>query len=193
MVKEKVLRVITENGKQYEIVQIPCDRCGGAGEADKWKMTGHNCFKCRGSGIHPKSPVRRKLYTPEQQAKRQAAATRRAEKKAAERAAEYERIAALPKEYINEDLPEYQGGVVVCIEKNTYKIKDALKADGFKWMGAYWVKAAQTALQYKMFAMPYEEIPKYEYNEFGKPNTIRRRIDWDGLSQKARIEQLKQN
>lgn len=187
MFQEKVLQTITENGKQYEIVQIPCDRCGGAGGADKWKMTGHYCFKCGGSGIHPKSPLRRRLYTPEQEAKRQTAAARRAAKKTAE----YEKLAALPKEYIDEDLPEYQSGVVICIEKNTYKIKDALKADGFNWTGAYWAKAAPTTLSHKMLHIPYEDTPKNEYGEFGRPNIVRRRIDWAELNQIARIEQLK--
>ena len=27
-----------------------CSRCGGAGRADKWAMTGHTCYQCGGSG-----------------------------------------------------------------------------------------------------------------------------------------------
>ncbi|MEN9316066.1 MAG: Caulobacter phage CcrBL9 [Pseudomonadota bacterium] len=72
-------------------VRQACNRCGGAGGSDAWAHTGYTCYDCGGSG---KGPVREeKAYTPEQfaklEARRAKIAARRAEKLAAERAAEF--------------------------------------------------------------------------------------------------------
>lgn len=70
---------LDDNGKPFIEVQGRCNRCGGAGGADKWKPTGWTCFDCQGSGKG--RLIVSKLYTAAQlakldasQAKRQAAA-----------------------------------------------------------------------------------------------------------------------
>lgn len=57
---------VDRNGTKYWEGMVPCDRCGGAGGADKWGYTGWTCYKCGGSGqMHDKW----KEYTPEYEAK----------------------------------------------------------------------------------------------------------------------------
>lgn len=67
---------IDKNGTKYFVGVEACDRCGGAGEADKWYFTGKTCYKCGGTGTQPASW---KEYTPEYEAKLEA---RRAKRRA---------------------------------------------------------------------------------------------------------------
>ena len=62
----RLIRVDKNGTKIYE--DWRCARCGGAGGADKWALTGWTCFECGGSGLRNK-PVIYKEYTPEHQAK----------------------------------------------------------------------------------------------------------------------------
>lgn len=57
---------IDKNGTKYFVGIEACDRCGGAGEADKWYFTGKTCYKCGGTGTQP---AKWKEYTPEYEAK----------------------------------------------------------------------------------------------------------------------------
>ena len=57
---------VDRNGTKYYSGLIKCDRCGGAGGADKWKPTGWTCYKCGGSGSQLGTW---KEYTPEYMAK----------------------------------------------------------------------------------------------------------------------------
>lgn len=61
----KVIRV-DKNGTKYFVGIEACDRCGGAGQADKWYFTGKICYKCGGSGTQS---AKWKEYTPEYEAK----------------------------------------------------------------------------------------------------------------------------
>ena len=71
-----------------------CTRCGGAGGRREWNHSGYVCFECGGNGI---GKVKlEKLYTPEQNAKLDAAAIKRAEASTAKaNAKEAARVAAL--------------------------------------------------------------------------------------------------
>ena len=60
---------VDRNGTKYYVGMIPCERCGGAGGADKWEFTGWKCYKCGGSGQQQGSW---KVYTPEYEAKLEA-------------------------------------------------------------------------------------------------------------------------
>ena len=68
-----------------------CTRCGGAGGADMWSMTGWECFNCGGTGKGNRPHIV-KEYTPEYwaklEARREAAAAKYAEEHAEEIAAE---------------------------------------------------------------------------------------------------------
>jgi hypothetical protein len=59
---EKKLIKVDRNGTKYFLIDKPCDRCGGAGGADKWKPTGWTCYKCGGTG---KQEGSWNEYTPE--------------------------------------------------------------------------------------------------------------------------------
>lgn len=72
-------------GKPVLIRRRNCTRCGGAGGAEAWRHTGWTCYRCGGNGTDPTNEVI-KLYTPEQNAKLDAIAEKKAAKKAAERA-----------------------------------------------------------------------------------------------------------
>jgi hypothetical protein len=78
-----------KNGKPLHICSRKCVRCGGAGGSDAWGPAGSNtgwkCYRCGGSGIDPVNETH-KLYTPEQNARLDAAAEKRTAKKAAARA-----------------------------------------------------------------------------------------------------------
>lgn len=74
-----------EKGKPLHICDRVCWRCGGLGGSEKWRHTGWTCYRCGGSGKDP-TRDRIKLYTPEQNAKLDAAAEKRAAKKAAAKA-----------------------------------------------------------------------------------------------------------
>lgn len=82
---------IDRNGTKYYEGQVPCDRCGGAGGADKWDFTGWTCYKCGGSG---KMFGKYKEYTPEYAAKLEARRKARREKYEQEHAEEIARAEA---------------------------------------------------------------------------------------------------
>lgn len=69
-----------------------CNRCGGAGGADKWQHTGWRCFDCGGSGKGATQKL--KLYTAEKIAALNAAADKRNAIKAEKIAAKQEQIEA---------------------------------------------------------------------------------------------------
>lgn len=75
----------TVKGRPVLIRRRKCTRCGGVGGADAWKHTGWTCYRCGGNCWDPVNEVI-KLYTPEQNAKLDATAAKKAAKKAAERA-----------------------------------------------------------------------------------------------------------
>ncbi len=124
----KLIR-IDKNGTKYFEGWVSCDRCGGAGEAEQWKYTGWNCYKCGGTGkIHGKW----KEYTPEYEAKLEARRKARAEKwerehaeeiakaeaerKAKEEAERIEREKAEAEEKARKSISQYVGNVGDKIE-----------------------------------------------------------------------------
>lgn len=69
-----------EKGQPIHVGDRKCWRCGGLGGSEKWRATGWTCFRCDGKGIDPTREHTR-LYTPEQNAKLDAAQAKRDEKK----------------------------------------------------------------------------------------------------------------
>lgn len=126
-----------------------CPRCGGLGQADKWRYTGLVCFECGGTGKRRVAKVV-KEYTPEYWAKLEARRIARQEKYEAEHAeeiaaakAEQERREAEWKKRENARTCENHGcglgGVGYVLQGNTYPIKDEIKANGGKWIFGVWV------------------------------------------------------
>lgn len=76
---------VDRNGTKYYEGDVPCERCGGAGRADKWQFTGFTCYKCGGSG---KQFGKWKEYTPEYEAKLEERRRKRREKWEADHAEE---------------------------------------------------------------------------------------------------------
>lgn len=68
---------VDKNGTKYYKGLVPCQRCGGAGGADKWSYTGWTCYQCGGTG---KQEGTWKEYTPEYEAKLEDRRRKRAEK-----------------------------------------------------------------------------------------------------------------
>lgn len=96
----KYLVKVCKNGTKVFEEEVKCDRCGGQGYAEAWRLTGLTCFKCNGTG----KMIQRTLeYTPEHAAELEAKRQARADKKAAEWEAQVaERQAKLLAEEIDE-------------------------------------------------------------------------------------------
>lgn len=103
-----------------------CQRCGGQGGSRHWFVDGGVCYECGGSGI---SKVRiSKKYTPEYQAKLDARAKAKQDKKDDLRRQEAE---AVNKAFLQK---HFDGkSEIFIIKGNTYDIKDTLKAEGCKF------------------------------------------------------------
>ena len=82
----KKLIKVDRNGTKYFAVDSPCQRCGGAGGADKWAYTGWKCYECGGSGQGRTEII--KEYTPEYEAKLEERRAKRRAKWEAEHAEE---------------------------------------------------------------------------------------------------------
>lgn len=121
---------VDKNGTQY-FFDGTCRRCGGAGGGNQWAYTGYTCYRCGGTGVDPQGTIN-KVYTPEYQAKLNAAAKARAEKKQAEADAKFEteKPKFMEKAGFGLDNGEYATFRAVG---NTYEIKDQLKELGFKF------------------------------------------------------------
>ncbi|PGT89832.1 hypothetical protein [Bacillus thuringiensis] len=120
---------IDRNGTKHQEVETACDRCGGAGQSRAWVYTGCTCYKCGG---HGRRTVKRKIYTPEHEAKLKKQRDKREEKKQKERMEK--RIAEIP--VINEKkLQEwgFQNLHIYAVQGNTYKIRESLRRDGAKY------------------------------------------------------------
>lgn len=105
-----------------------CPRCGGAGGADKWDLTGWTCYECGGSGRSHK-PQLVKKYTPEYEAKLEEQRSKRAEKARAKRLDEFRehKVELVQAKGFNAD------GKAYLAIGNTYEIKDELREAGAKW------------------------------------------------------------
>ena len=57
--QERIYRKKRSKERQEELKEYKadnrCDRCGGAGQADKWAYTGKVCYKCGGTGKYYKA------------------------------------------------------------------------------------------------------------------------------------------
>jgi hypothetical protein len=82
-----------KEGTTQIALEATCNRCGGAGGADKWKPTGWTCFDCGGSGKSPRLRIV-KLYTREQIEKLDARKAKADAKRAAARLAKAEALEA---------------------------------------------------------------------------------------------------
>lgn len=115
-----------KNGTKY-YADYTCDRCGGAGGWRGWP--GWTCYKCGGTGRQDKPSIR-KEYTDEYAAKLEARRQKKHEKLVAERKAELH-------ENFAEHLAEFgfnaDGKLYAVVQKDTYSIKDELKAKGARW------------------------------------------------------------
>ena len=69
------------NAGYYESVG-PCSRCGGAGGADAWKVTGWTCYRCGNTDPMHHEVYRVKVYTPERNAQLDQARDKRDAKRA---------------------------------------------------------------------------------------------------------------
>lgn len=80
---------IDRNGSKHYEGYVTCDRCGGQGTSEAWKMTGWTCYKCGGSGKVFAKWIER---TPEYQAKLDAKRKAKMEAQMAEAKAQQEEM-----------------------------------------------------------------------------------------------------
>lgn len=147
-----------------------CPRCGGAGGSDKWAYTGWTCYDCGGSG-RARKPEVIKVYTPEYRAKLDERARKRAEKKQAERVAEFNanRLGIAQKYGFN---PE---GKIYVVIGNTYEIREELKDAGAKYRGGINWYFLEEQDKYPTVELTYEECLNI-YPEYGT-------MSWKDLSE----------
>lgn len=132
------------NGTKY-FYDWTCPRCGGAGQADKWIMTGRVCYACGGTGKREKARIV-KEYTEEHAAKLEAKRLAKARKQI-EEAKRYAEEHADEIEAENRRIREQRyaengcgkDGIGYVLEGNTYPIKEQIKANGGKWIYGVWV------------------------------------------------------
>lgn len=153
----KLIRVDRNNTKYWQIFNAPCDRCGGMGGADAWKPTGWTCYRCGGSGVEP-DDVFTKEFTPEHQAKLDAAREKRGEKK-------HKEITESRKQELANNYPENK---IFIILGNTYEIKDQIKRDGGKYNPVHGWFFGKPVDGYDL--QPVELNDAFEFDADGLPN-----------------------
>ncbi|WJE41198.1 hypothetical protein QRD86_00145 (plasmid) [Bacillus halotolerans] len=116
---------VDRNGTKHQEVETDCDRCGGAGQSDKWYLTGKVCFKCGGDG---RMLTKRKEYTPEHEEKLRKQREKRAEKK---------RLAAIAQAEEENQVKltnwGYNQPTIHLVLGDTFSIKDELKSAGARF------------------------------------------------------------
>lgn len=194
-----VLIRVDRNGTKYFEGDVPCERCGGAGGADKWAFTGWTCYNCGGSG---KQHGHWKEYTPEYEAKlaqrRQARrekweaehaaeiAQREAERKAKAEAAAKAEAERLAKEAAEKAISQYRGNdgdkideAVTYLKTATYEIP-SYRGFGTDIMHAHTFKdAAGNKLVWKTGTDNF----RYRFNDQTQ--------DWDEIVKAGDMVQLK--
>lgn len=112
------------NGTKY-YYDYTCPRCGGAGGANQWELTGWTCYACGGTGMR-KEPKIVKEYTPEYEKVLRENRARRYQKRT---------------EKLQEELPQRQAefladhnftpdGYTYLFLGNTYADKDKIRLTG---------------------------------------------------------------
>ncbi len=114
-----LIRVDRNNTKYWLVNNRNCERCGGMGGSHAWDYSGFTCYRCGGTGIDP-DPLQEKEYTPEYQAKLDAARKKRWEKK-------HQEIIESRKKELETRFTE---GKIFIVLGNTYNRKDQIKLDG---------------------------------------------------------------
>ena len=119
-----------------------CPRCGGAGESDKWHMTGKTCYACGGTGKRVK-PIIVKEYTPEYEAKLEAKRLAKVENEKhsenEEQKTETDNARQMILEQRYAELGCGKNGIGYVLQGKTFKVKDEIKKNGGKWIYDCWV------------------------------------------------------
>ena len=121
---KKIGDVFEENGRKYIRVFETCPKCGGTG----FYLHFGTCFTCDGAGGRRKTV---RAYTPEERAKLDAAAQKRAEAK------EQNRIAEAPavkeREYKKFGFNFEENVTYAVVGEDSYSYKDEIKSQGYKY------------------------------------------------------------
>lgn len=120
-----------------------CPRCGGAGQADKWRFTGCTCYECGGSGKRNRPKII-KEYTAEYAAKLAAKQAAKAAKEAEamndpKRQEELREANRRALEFRYAENGCGKDGIGYVLNGNTYKIKDEIRKNGGRWVYGVWV------------------------------------------------------
>lgn len=117
-----------DKGQPFVQIEQKCSRCGGAGGADKWKFTGWTCYRCGGKCVDP-TPLNKRLYTAEQNAKLNAAQAKRDATKAAKRA-EAARVEQLRRDAERSEIISAHQSILARIKPHLPEVVDEDERDG---------------------------------------------------------------
>jgi hypothetical protein len=142
MKSTKTLIKTDRNGTKYWNVTDVCPRCGGIGDYIQGINYGV-CFLCGGSGT--KNYIF-KEYTPEHEAKLEAARQKREAariaKQEAWKAEHAEEIEAARQRIIIERYAQYgcgKDGIGYVLTGKTYPVKEEIKKNGGRWVWGTWI------------------------------------------------------
>lgn len=152
--------VFEENGKNYVKVYEQCPKCGGTGIY----LHFGTCFTCSGAGGRTKVV---RAYTPDERAKLDAAAERRAERKEQDKIANAESVKE--KEYEKYGFNLKENVTYVVAGENSYSYKDEIKNQGYKYDNVFgWHGSKPIELPENLILIKVDLNELAEINLYGK-------------------------
>lgn len=157
---KKIGDVFEENGRKYIEVYEQCPKCGGTGVY----LHFGTCFTCGGAGGRRKTV---RAYTPEERAKLDAAAQKRAETKEQNRIAEAPEVKE--KEYEKYGFNLKENVTYVVAGKDSYSYKDEIKSQGYKYDNVFgWHGSEPIELPESLILIKVDLNELVETNLYGK-------------------------
>ena len=174
----KQLKTEDRNGKPWELVALPCNRCGGSGYISCYGHVDRGvCFKCNGDGSIAKW---RRILSDKEKLYRERAKKNKLEKKLKKNLEKNLEIEKLTIEFMKKNT------YIVNLE-NTYDIKEELKSLGakFNWM-LNWHFEEKVECDYPLIEIPnvllYDGIGRLNKGAGDKVDEIKLEVNGSSLT-----------
>jgi hypothetical protein len=131
----EVIETFEKKGKPYQKVIKICSRCNGDGNYSYNELDGTICYGCHGSGIQV---IEERILTDKEKEQKERARIKRLEKKESDRQQKIIQDKIDRENKVNDYIKNNPITYVVT-DKNSYNIKEMLKANKYKWLTWYWV------------------------------------------------------